>query len=373
MVQSNLFILIFDVVKRFFVKIIFLVAITVAPLAVFNYIIDPLQCFRAAMWYKPLYDPNERVQSGCLARSHNYDTVIVGSSHVENVDPAFVDDTFGVSSVRLTIAASTLYEQNQVLSLAFERGVVKNVIWGLDTNILYDEPTRVRDDIVPFPYYIYEPKLFNNLLFLLDPYQIKHYAKMLVNDFTGKYNEFTDLRRLNSWENNFTFSGERVLDAFEAVNQGKMVAMQNTNEKLVVSDLSNLSTENIDKNVIELIKSNPDVHFTIYFPPYSILRFVELYNNDRQKLEAEWKLKNYIVSRLLDFKNVSVFDFQVDKEITHNLNNYKDLTHYSGAVDKYILSDLLAGRHQLKGGDENIFLNQLRAQIENFDFSDLKK
>lgn len=360
-------------IGRFILKIVLLVGITVGPLLALNYLVDPLQCFRSAKWYKPLYDSNERVQSACLARSHNYDTVIAGSSHVENIAPVFVDDTFGVSSVRLTIAASTLYEQNQVLNLALNRGKVKKVIWGLDTNILYDEPTRVREDIVPFPFYIYQPSFLNDLLFLLDPYQIKHYAKMVVHRLTGKYGEFTDLRRLNSWDNLFTFSEERVWQAYQAVRGGKMLAMQNTNEKLAVDNLNNLPTENIDENVVKLVKNNSDVRFVIYFPPYSVLRWVQLYENDRQKFDAELKLKEYLTKELLGQSNVSIFDFQAVKEVTYNLDNYKDLTHYSGAVDKHILADLLAGRHQLKDGEENNFLNQLRTQIENFDFSALKK
>ncbi len=351
--------------KRFFVKIVFLAVITILPLVVFNYLIDPLQCFRVAKWYKPLYDPNERVQSACLARSHSYDTAIVGSSHVENIDPVFVDDTFGVSSVRLTIAASTLFEQNQVLSLALDRGIVKNVIWGLDTNILYDEPKRVRDDLVPFPYYIYEPNFLNNLLFLLDPYQIKHYTKMAIHQFTGKFDEFTDLRNLNSWEHLFVFSEERVWQVYQAVSGGKMAAMQNTNENLEVSNLDILPTENIDKNVVDLIKNNPDTHFIVYFPPYSILRFVELYQDDRQKLEAEWKLKDYLISQLFLLKNVNVFDFQVVKEITHNLNNYKDLTHYSGEVDEYIIFSLRQNKHLL---DKNFVSSSLIVQKQIVGF-----
>lgn len=326
--------------KKLLLKIIILFSLTVLPLLAFNYIVDPLQCFRVVKWYAPLYDSNERVQSGCLARSHKYDTVIMGSSHVENIDSAVIDKVFSVFSIRLTVAASTVYEQNRVLNLALNTDQVKNVIWGLDTNILFDTPTRVRDDIVPFPYYIYEPSWYNNLLFLLDPYIIKHYAKMLVHDFTGKYSEFIDLRTLNSWEQLFIFSEERVWQAYGSVKQGKMAAMQNTNETLEVGNINNLSTENLDKNILDLIRANPQVEFKIYFPPYSILRFAQLYETDQQKFAAEIKLKEYLVNKLLEQKNVQVFDFQLEKEITHDLNNYKDLTHYKKSVDDYIINAL---------------------------------
>jgi hypothetical protein len=354
--------------KKLLLKIIILFSLTVLPLLAFNYIVDPLQCFRVAKWYAPLYDSNERVQSGCLARSHKYDTIIMGSSHVENIDSAVIDKVFGVSSIRLTVAASTVYEQNRVLNLALKTGQVKNVIWGLDTNILFDTSTRVRDDIVPFPSYIYEPNWYNNILFLLDPYIIKHYVKMLAHKFVGKYNEFTDLRTLNSWEQLFTFSEERVWQAYGSVKQGKMAAMQNTNEKLEVGDINNLSTENIDKNILDLIKANPQVNFTIYFPPYSILRFAQLYEIDQQKLAVEIKLKEYLVNKLLEQKNVQVFDFQLEKKITHDLNNYKDLTHYKKGVDAFIIN-ALQGQKDRVIKDENrrySFGAEILKQVEDF-------
>lgn len=354
--------------KKFLLKILILCSITIVPLLVFNYIVDPLQCFRVAKWYAPLYDSNERVQSGCLARSHKYDTVIMGSSHVENIDFAVIDKAFGVSSIRLTVAASTVYEQNRVLNLALNTGQVKNVIWGLDTNIIFDTPNRVRDDIVPFPYYIYEPNWYNNILFLLDPYIIKHYVKMLVHDFTGKYGEFTNLRTLNSWEHLFTFSSERVWQAYGSVKQGKMAAMQNTNEKLKVGDINNLSTENIDKNILELIKANPHVNFRIYFPPYSILRFAQLYETDQQKLSAEIKLKEFLVNKLLEQKNVQVFDFQLEKEITHNLDNYKDLTHYKKSVDNFIIGALQGQKDRVIEGrnQKYSFGVEILKQVKDF-------
>lgn len=354
--------------KKFLLKILILFSLTVLPLLAFNYVVDPLQCFRKATWYAPLYDSNERVQSGCLARSHKYDTVIMGSSHVENIDSAVIDKVFGVSSIRLTVAASTAYEQNRVLNLALSTGQVKNVIWGLDTNILFDTPNRVRDDIVPFPHYIYKPNFYNNILFLLDPYIIKHYAKMLVHDLTGRYSEFTNLRSLNSWEQLFTFSEERVWLAYGSIKQGKMAAMQNTNEKLKAEDVNNISTENLDKNVIGLIKSNPQVHFDIYFPPYSVLRFAQLYESDRQKFEMEVKLKEYLTNELSKQKNVSVFDFQLEKEITHNLNNYKDLTHYKKSVDSLIIDDLVNQKNALVKNENQSysFREKILKQVEDF-------
>ncbi len=355
--------------KKLLLKGLLLVTITVVPLLVVNYIIDPLQCFRTATWYTPLYDPNERVQSPCLVRTHDFDTIIVGASHVENFDPVYVDNALDAATLKTAIAASTLYEQNKLMNLAVDSGKLKHVVWGLDTNILFDEPDRVRDDIVPFPFHIYEPAMYNNILFLLDPYIYKHYVKMVIHHFTGIYDDFTQLRYLNYWEDKFTFSRERMLEFYDMVQKEDVRAIENTNNDLIAAAPEDASTENIDNNVVRLVEQNPDVTFNIFFPPYSILRFVDLYEKDRNLFEIELKLKQHLIDRLLTFEHVHLYDFQHEDKITFDLNNYKDLSHFSSNINQHIIDALKKKESVLQKEQSSSTISSLRRQVENFDFS----
>lgn len=353
--------------KKLLAKIILLSVLSTGPILAVNYFVDPLQCFRSARWYAPVYDSNERVQSACLARSHKYSAVIMGSSHVENFDPAAFDAANADwRTIKLAVAASTLYEQRRLLDLAFASDQVTNVVWSLDTNILSGEPERVRDDIVPFPGHIYDPSFSNNLLLLFDPYITKHYAKMVAHRFFGMYDEFTDVRFLNNWSQLFTFSKARTLEAYRAVQSGKIAAIEND---IVRSKTASVSTDNIDRNVLAVIRAHPEVHFSIHFPPYSILRFRELYEVESDKFAAELTLKEYLIAALLALPNVEVFDFQDVSAITHNLENYKDLSHFSPDVDTYIIESLISGRHRLSMNNSTSTLQSLRWQVENFDIS----
>ena len=356
---------------KLLVKIAILICITILPLALINFIIDPLQCFRVAHWYKPLYDPNERVQSACLARSHPYNSIILGASHVQNFDPEFINQSFNFSTLKLTLAGSTLYEQNKLLALAIKTGKVRNVIWGLDTNLLFDNPRRTRDDVSPLPEYIYKPSFFNDIIFLLDPYIIKHYVKMAAHTLIGVYDEYTSLRDLNNWGKKFTFSRARVLKYYAAVKTGRLKAMENSNLSLRPNSPDNVLRENIDENLLKVVRENPQVHFYIFFPPYTILRFADLYQSDRQMFAAERSLKSYLIHSLSGLKNVEIFDFQDVKEITHNFDNYKDFSHFSSSVDRYIIESLKSGRHRIKPGEEDKSLDRLRGQIESFDLDQL--
>jgi len=174
---------------------------------------------------------------------------------------------------------------------------------------------------------------------------------------------------LNYWEDKFTFSKERTLEYFSAVRSGKAEAMQNTNTEIEVLDPENVSTTNLDKNALELVKNNPDINFYIFFPPYSILYFVDLYEKDINLFKAEFKLKEELMCNMVEYDNAKVFDFQHLDSITHNLDNYKDLSHFSSSTNKFIIDSLKVGEVELNQDSCTSTLGIIKEQVESFDFS----
>lgn len=351
---------------KFFLKSLLLLCLTVIPVMAVNYVIDPLQCLRMAAWYRPLYDSNERMQNPCLARTQTYDTVIIGTSNVENFDPAYMDGALHAATLKLAMAGSTLREQRRILELAIRTGKTKRVVWGVETALLGDDPDRVRDDIVRFPSHFYDTGWKGTLLYLLDPYLTKHYAKMIANRLFGFNEQYTDLRTLNSWQHLFTFSKERALAFYQAVRETNMQVMDvNT----VVTD----SPENIRQNILQPIRENPDVQFLIFFPPYSILRFVHLYEQNRFWFDTEFTLKEQLIRELLAMDNAEIFEFQDLDAITFHLDNYKDLTHYSKDINSYLMDSLASGKRRIRPGESpTTSLSRIRTQVENFQLSQVE-
>ena len=54
-----------------------------AVVGVFNFVVDPLQFYRQASFYPPQYSSNQRYQNPALARTQDFDTVVLGTSHME--------------------------------------------------------------------------------------------------------------------------------------------------------------------------------------------------------------------------------------------------------------------------------------------------
>jgi hypothetical protein len=96
---------------------------------------------------------------------------------------------------------------------------------------------------------------------------------------------------------------------------------------------------------IEQIKSNPDVTFYLYAPPYSMLFWddVVLRGNATATictLEREYK-------KLLECDNVRLFYFEDDKEIIENLANYRDYSHYKEDINYYMYEAMRDGTHEI--------------------------
>lgn len=340
-------------------KIGLLLFLTVVPVMVINFIVDPLQCFRKPSWYEPLFDTNQRMQNPCLARSYEYDTIIVGTSNVENIDPRYADQRLGVDTLKLAMAGSTLHEQRQIAELALQTGKTDRLIWGIETALLGDDPSRVRDDVTRFPWHLYRADMLGDSLYLLDPYLTKHYAKMLANRVAGFNEQHTDVETLNMWEHLFEFSEERTLAFYELV-KGKNVKVMDTNT--VILD----THDNIDQNVLATVDAYPDAQFDIFFPPYSILRFVHLATEDPEAYEIELRLKKYLIHALASRENVTVHDFQDVEDITHELNNYKDLTHYNAAINARVIDAIAYKTHVVEDAQS---IGRLHAQVEQYDIS----
>ena len=45
-----------------------------------NFVVDPLQLFRPARFYHPMYSNDSRMQNAGLIRSQDFDTVFMGTS-----------------------------------------------------------------------------------------------------------------------------------------------------------------------------------------------------------------------------------------------------------------------------------------------------
>ena len=68
-----------------------------------NFIVDPLQLFRPARFYQPMYSNDSRMQDAGLIRSQSFDTVFMGTSLGVHYRQSDIDRALGVRSVKLAM------------------------------------------------------------------------------------------------------------------------------------------------------------------------------------------------------------------------------------------------------------------------------
>ena len=78
------------------------------------------------------------------------------------------------------------------------------------------------------------------------------------------------------------------------------------------------------------------------------------------------KFKEYVFNRLSEYANVKIYDFQVAKEITHNLNNYRDFSHYHQRVSQWILEQIQEDEYLVNYQTVTLFNDILKEDVENY-------
>ena len=354
----------------------FLIAVAALVLlaAVLNFVVDPLQLFRPAQFYRPMYSNDSRMQNAGLIRSQSFDTVFMGTSLAIHFRQSDIDRVIGGRSLKLSMSGSTSHEQSFVLAAALERHP-RRVIWQMDDWIFRDAPEVDSDIYLPVDLYRRNLKgiaeyLFSGATACESLFMLAHSTPPLERTMARLASFFAvtfpidNPDQINVLEADFTvgdhYNAGRAMAAFADDTSPERRA------SLADGYQYDSMVRNFERDTVELINRNPNTRFDIYFPPYSILQFVAMRDSSPTTLKIVYDFTAYISQRLAQLPNVSLYDFRIAKEVTHNLNNYADTVHHSPEVDLKILSWIAERKFVVDRATPLTSLNQLKAQTEAY-------
>jgi hypothetical protein len=349
--------------------------------AALTFVVDPLQLFRPARFYHPVYSPDSRMQDAGLIRSQKFDTAFMGTSLAIHFRQSDIDRLLGVRSLKLAMPGSNSHEQSFVLAAALERHP-RRVIWEVDDWIFRDAPNI--DSNIYFPADLYRGNTRGIAGYLLSGAMAREsvwilarsikplepIAARLTTDalFTFPIAHVDDINTLGSeFDVSETYNARKALAEFAHITdpvRSAFLAEGYDYETMV---------RNFERDAVGLIAKFPDVKFDIYLPPYSILQWVAMRDASSATLKIVYDLTGYISQRLAQFPNVSLHDFREAKEITHDLNNYADVIHHSPAVDLKVLSWLAQGKYVVDRAAPTASLERLKAQVEAYRVDNLER
>jgi hypothetical protein len=347
-------------------------ATLVGLVAAFNFVVDPLQLFRPATLYKPLYSSDSRMQDAGLIRSQEFDTVFMGTSLAVHYRQSEIDAALGVKSLKLAMSGSNSVEQNFVLAASFQRHP-KNVIWEMDDWIFRESPAIDENQFLPADLYRMNAKGIANYLFSLSTareafFTVLRFIKpmkevahaLAAAQYLKFYNDqVNEIKTLPlSLDLSTIYNSEKARASFAHYAKFPAEIMASYDYDTIV--------RNFERDAITLIRENPHTHFRIFFPPYSILQTVAMRDFDPKALQTFYQANTYMLERLVQFPNVKVYDFRDAQEITHDLGNYADVIHHSPVVDRKILSLMAADSHLVNSEAAIASIDALKKQVEMY-------
>lgn len=273
---------------------------------------------------------NERAQNDGIVKRFSYDALITGTSMTQNFKKSEADALFACNAVKVCFSGGTYKEFADLLDIALRTHDVRLVV-----RDAYDvSGSAIQDkDFIPlhfeYPEYLYNDDPFDDVQYLLNRDVLSEYClPMLFKRLTGREGGITDFDTYSAWSGvNYTY-GDLPAGALSSVTDEIAQQTLTTREKDMIR-------ENLEQNVLRLADEHPDTVFYYFIPPYSCVFWENLYAEGKagKQIEAE----AYTIDLYLSRKNIRLFSFSTDRDITFDHANYKDTTHYGSWINSMIL------------------------------------
>ena len=353
-------------IKQWLFKTVLFTTALLLAFGSFNYIFDPLQQYRAATLYKPHFT-NARYLTPGLAKSYDYDSVVVGSSMTENFIISNVESILGFGkTIKFSSGGTTSHELKLVLDVAFKHKKIKNVLYGLDFYAFSGEADRLLHGEGSLPMYLYDDNYWNDYKYIFNIDTIKMSLKTALLQKSKSKSIELNYNKMFEWQHRY-----KAKD----FNESKILKMWNDpqtrfNEGFNIKDFTlDKLKKSFAHNLLPLIEMHPETNFYIFYPPYSILAYIDAKENG--SLINVLAFKKYIFSIVSKYPNVKLYDFQMAKDVTFNLNNYRDFTHYHQKINHWMLEQIKMNKHLVNKRNNDELNLQLQMQIKEYKFRKL--
>ena len=301
---------------------------------------------------------NYRFLNAGIAKNADYDTVIIGSSMTQNFNMNSFREKLNLNPVKLSVGAMSIEGMELTYNLVDSVGKADNVFLCIDAPPL----NKAEDDLSTYATYLYNETELDDFKYLLGyetwmrllplnvGFNSLEKAGKKLPSFYGTYN----IDNIGEWHSQAVYDKNIIIENYLNNNSG--LSEQNT------EGVYERMTSNADR-IIDIF-SNNEKKITFFFPPYSALFW---YNSTESGLFEEYnKIKEYIVNKVEDMPNVTVYDFQAIPEIC-DLDNYKDITHYSAQINEYMV-DCFANKKYIVTSDTiGKSIDDLKEQVKTFE------
>ena len=342
--------------KKWSLLLLTAVSFTLLIFAGAMFVLDPVLNYRTECSLTPYYEYSTIYTNPGIARHYTYDTVLVGTSMVQNTDVDICDELLDCNMVRLPYSGGTSYDMKTILELCFDSdNHIKTVYWELDQFQLFASSDAHR---YPVPEYLYNNDWTDDISYLLNMDIMYHYG---LNNVLGSLQGNISPAERRGITLCGDFGRNATLASYDRPAQSN--ARRNFDGDMRQTVDGNLS------NITALVKAHPDTEFVFFFPPFSMLYW------DRElrvsSFDATMDATEYAISVLLAYDNVRLYYYQAEEEIITNLDNYKDYSHYGHWVNNTITEWISEDYGRVTIANYQTIILGLRELVYGYDYDSL--
>lgn len=270
----------------------------------------------------PLTDNPSYAAAG-IARNYDYDTVLLGSSMVENTSPSQIDAQLGGQSVKIPLRGGTASDHARVLDLCLATHELARVIYCVDPTSFTARPGETVHD---YPEYLWNGAGLDDVSYLLNGTVLldKVPAARKNERLLAQYASSRDAMYV--WTD-VVFSRENAMCSYN---------WNATRHEMKAPDFFADRIEgNMEDGVLRFVAAHPDTDFIFYFPPYSVIYWI--LESDAGNLEAQLWMREQFVQTLIAYDNVTIYDFAAYTPWILSLDRYLDYSHHDPQMNAQII------------------------------------
>ncbi len=351
--------------KIWVVKFFVLTFLFIGGIGIINYAVDPLQQYRQATFYKPVFSVERYLNPG-LAKTYDYNSIIIGSSMVENFILSNISSILEISKpIKLCMSGASAHDIKYILDVSFKNKQLDSVIYGLDLYAFSGSPIKSGFGENSMPGYLYDDNYFNDYKYLLNIDTLKSVSRILIKNTLQPHDPLLNFDTMYQWQlqHKNDFGEDNVMKQWKRWkrDQKNFVLSDYTYAKMVKS---------FKYNFLPFVEKQKDTMFYIFYPPYSILAYKDM--QDKKWFRDAIKFKKYVFETLKQYSNVKIYDFQVAKDFTQDLSNYRDPTHYHQSINKWMLRQIKDDNYLINDKNVENYIQNLVQQVNDYSIPRIK-
>ncbi|RUM71967.1 MAG: hypothetical protein DSZ09_02180 [Sulfurovum sp.] len=348
------------------------------------YYYDPLKLFHKPWQYKTYLQSNMRVQAAGMLRHWEYDSIILGTSVLENTSSKEASTLLDGNFINISMAGSDYFERSIVLNYALQKKKIKTVLYSMD-NL---GTIRKGDTHYPIKQwdYLYDSNMANDIQIYLN----NRYLTCLFSfeDKSRCMGSKVDLDRPKSWykvkEHIATFGGFDHWIAHR--NQANMKhalylitkslkeiekSKHSTNQQRIIAGLTR-SKQYLNHCIVGYVQKYPKTEFIAIIPPYSRLVYALEAQKDIDSFAVYLQSIKYLVRVSKKYPNLKIYAWG-NHAFLDDLANYRDLTHFSEKINSWMLHAIQKKEGLLTIQNIDTYLDVFMKKALAYDFTEIAK